>query len=787
MTKSFRGSTICSITSWGTDNYPATGGNKQNGVQFNVSTVGAKNIFLSYQSRVSATASDYERVQYTTDGTNWIDYPSSSSFNGVGTTYEPYSADFSGFPGVANNPNFGVRIVTECQGTATYGVTGTSSNYLGTANAYGTGGTVTYDLVGLYGDAITNLNVPPVLSAFTNAITLQVVTNNAFEATLDTTPVTNLFTVSGDANPNSFTYSARSLNTPSVNPQFSISVNASGSGTLIITPNTISGAIAAGPILFTVTDASGDVRKSWFDLTIISANPAPTNTLTGLSQTNTLVNTALTIPFVVGSASNAVSQFTYNTSSDNNNVVPSGKITVGNQGTANPRLTVTPGSNQLGVAIVSVTVNDNNATDPKSTTASIPFMVRPSTNIVAIDYFNYDNSGPLDTIAAGFWKHLSGNFGQLSVNSSVSGGFATVDTLDNTENLQTSLLGAPFATNGPVGNLYYSFVVNLANPFNMPNANGTYIAALNDGSGTTADVEGLFLVGTNDAAPGDYRIGVGNDNGDIVTSHSVAMFPQDLVMNSNYVVVVALNLATGQSTVWLNPINASSPSVSAPIDSATVVYNISDFELRESGGESGNLAGAVNLGYLKVGTTFASVLQTPQITNNVTYTVPFGSTWNVAITNLQRAAGWSDPNNLILSLESVGPTSVNGTSVTTDGVNINYSGPVVSNDSFGYLIGDGYMAASGSVFLKPVLQFNGSLIINSGGNPVISGTSPVGAANYVYGVEATTNIIGGPWVEAGNVTVGPTGAWSFTDTNRKNPPAIFYRLYYPDSPSNPPQ
>src|SRR5262249_14640806 len=39
--------------SWGTVHYPLTGGNKQNGVQFNVSTAGAKNIKVSYESRVS--------------------------------------------------------------------------------------------------------------------------------------------------------------------------------------------------------------------------------------------------------------------------------------------------------------------------------------------------------------------------------------------------------------------------------------------------------------------------------------------------------------------------------------------------------------------------------------------------------------------------------------------------------------------------------------------------------------------------------------------------------------
>ena len=143
--------------SWGTDNYPVTGTNKQNGVQFNVSTVGAKNITIDYDSRVSATASEYERLQYTTNGTTWIDYPTSSTFAGVSSSYEPFSYNLTGFPGVADNPNFGIRIVTEYQSTATYGV-GTTNTWVGTANSYTSGavgnsaaGTVTYDLVAVRG------------------------------------------------------------------------------------------------------------------------------------------------------------------------------------------------------------------------------------------------------------------------------------------------------------------------------------------------------------------------------------------------------------------------------------------------------------------------------------------------------------------------------------------------------------------------------------------------------------------------------------------------------------
>jgi hypothetical protein len=43
------------------------------------------------------------------------------------------------------------------------------------------------------------------------------------------------------------------------------------------------------------------------------------------------------------------------------------------------------------------------------------------------------------------------------------------------------------------------------------------------------------------------------------------------------------------------------------------------------------------------------------------------------------------------------------------------------------------------------------------------------------------------WIEAGTTTTDGSGAWSFTDINKTNPPTIFYRLYNPDNPGSPPQ
>ena len=610
--------------SWGTSHYPVSGGNKQNGVQFNVSTVGAKNIKISYESRVSATASDYERLQYTTNGTDWTDYPANSSFNGIGVTYLPFSYDLSGFPGVANNPNFGFRVVTEWQSSATYGISlstnASSTNFLGTANSYISGesggfaaGTVTYDLVTVQGDAITNANVPPEITAGITDTNLA-----------DFTNITVDFTVAAGTTPaDSLIYNAVSLNSSKVNPTFTFG----GSGanrTLKIVPNDpIPDQVDAAPILVTATDAAGDVAATWFLLTVTSSNLPPTNSLTrSPGATNTLANTPITIPFGVGDDHTPASGLTYSAASDNNTLVPVGNIVFGNTSATNPTVTITPAQNQLGTALLTITVNDNDQIEPRSTPANLILSVRPNTNVETIDYFTYDNAGgSLDQVSAGFWTHLSGNFGQMKVGS----GVVTIDTLDFTENLQAPLIGAPYKTNNPPvtpTTLFASYTVDM-DTVHMPLANGSYFTAFNDGTINTVNVEGCVVAATNGAAPGFYRLGIANRVGANATNSQ--MFPMDLTPGSNYVVVQELDVTNGFSTLWVAPTSPLSPSVmdTTPPATATNLYNIKQFTLRESGGT----AGIVYFGKLKVGTTFDSVF--PSLT--------------VQASGSDAIVNWSDP------------------------------------------------------------------------------------------------------------------------------------------------
>ena len=339
---------------WGTDTYPGLSvSNKTGGVQFNVSTVGARNIKVQYDIRESSTGSKYERLQYTTDGTTFTDYPASTAFPGTAVTFVTKSFDLTGFPGVANNPNFGIRLVTEFESTATYGVSNTAS-YIGFTTTYATGGTVSYDLVTISGDALTAAYNPPSISPIAN------------QTVPDATPVTVTASVSGGVP--SLTVTAISLD-HSILPDPTVDGNA-----VTLNPMGVDG---VAPIIVTVTGANGDSASTSFLATVVPDNFPPV--VTGLVATNTLVNTPLTLNLSV-SDDHTLGSVTYSLYSSNTTVVPNGGLSLGGSG-GSRSLTITPALNQLGVVPITLIANDNDPSSPKSSTNTFTVMVRPNVTV----------------------------------------------------------------------------------------------------------------------------------------------------------------------------------------------------------------------------------------------------------------------------------------------------------------------------------------------------------------------------------------------------------------------
>ena len=135
--------------------FPAAISNKTAGFQYNTSTAGYKDILLTWSERHSATASKYMRVQYSTNGVDFID-GDVVTFSAV--AYQFYSSDLSTNPGVANNPNFAFRIVAEWESSAI----GTgNTNYDGTSSGFGSTGTIREDLMTVFGNPLSAISPIP--------------------------------------------------------------------------------------------------------------------------------------------------------------------------------------------------------------------------------------------------------------------------------------------------------------------------------------------------------------------------------------------------------------------------------------------------------------------------------------------------------------------------------------------------------------------------------------------------------------------------------------------------
>ena len=714
---------------WGTSTYPTNGNaanNKTGGVRFNASTLGAKNISVTYDTKASGTASKYERLQYTTNGIDFIDYPTSSSF--IGLNYESRSFSLVGFQGVQNNTNFAIRIVAEYESTAKYGATN-DAQYVGNGGTYTpSSGTLSYDLVNIKGEAITNANTPPTISVLTNM------------STTDTSAATSQSFTVGDAQTaaGSLTVTAVSYNT-TVMPSGNVTFGGSGANrTLSITP--VGGAVGVAPVLLTVTDGDGDTTVAWFYVTVIAGNQPPT--ISGLVNTNALGNVTNTFAFTVGDVETPAGSLTVTASSGNATLVPNdiSHISFGGSG-ANRTISIASVANQYGVTPITVSVFDGNST----TALTFALELRPNTILALNEGFDYDSSGAIINVSSGFWQNHSGTVGQMQVGS----GVVTV-TDANAEDVNAPLLGQPYtAASGQV--LYSSFTLNFSA---LPTATNSYFAHFKDNS--SSGFYGRVYASTFSAGPSSYRIGVGNAS----ANGSPGQIAQDLLPGVDYTIITRLVLSNGVCTIWINPASEASPSATDNT-LAGPTSAITSYALREAVGE-----GTLTIDNLKVGPSFISVVSNvvdvaPQANPDATSVVANSSANSLSpLTN--------DVLNTVLgslSIASVSPT--NGTA-TISGTNVLFT-PTASfagTATIGYTITDGFGGTSTSLITIAVAA-PASIPLNLS----VAGSSlTFNWADPTFSLQSSTNV-------AGPYTTIP-GATTGFSTNTTAAPTMFFRLKF---------
>ena len=131
---------------WAMSTFPATGSSGTAGAQFAVSTAGYQYVVVTFGLRNSNTSSKYAQLQYSTNGTTFVDF--GSVIEGVGDAWTSVSRDLSSLTTTDNNSTFAFRVVSVfAPGTSAYAAAKSTS-------AYGVAGTYGFDLVTVNGTAI---------------------------------------------------------------------------------------------------------------------------------------------------------------------------------------------------------------------------------------------------------------------------------------------------------------------------------------------------------------------------------------------------------------------------------------------------------------------------------------------------------------------------------------------------------------------------------------------------------------------------------------------------------
>lgn len=92
---------------WGAN----TTANKARGIQLNVSTLNYKDLVVTWEQKNKAGCSEYWRLQYTTNGTDWTDWTVHTMT--LAQTWVFQSSDLTGLSEVNNNPQFAIRLLAE--------------------------------------------------------------------------------------------------------------------------------------------------------------------------------------------------------------------------------------------------------------------------------------------------------------------------------------------------------------------------------------------------------------------------------------------------------------------------------------------------------------------------------------------------------------------------------------------------------------------------------------------------------------------------------------------------
>jgi hypothetical protein len=205
--------------------------------------------------------------------------------------------------------------------------------------------------------------------------------------------------------------------------------------------------------------------------------------------------------------------------------------------------------------------------------------------LLLLESFDYGEAA-LTEVSNGQWITHSGTAGQIH-----SSGNEVFLTQARTEDVHALLEDHPFAPDIEQ-TLYAAFTLRFTA---LPSAAGTYFTHFR--AGNNQNFRGRLFALTGGAEAGYFRLGISAGGNAALPS------PVDLELERRYSLVLAYEVNSGKTTLWIDPQSESDFSVSSE-DEVSLVP-IHSFALRQASG-----MGSLFLGNLRIGTAFHEVHET---------------------------------------------------------------------------------------------------------------------------------------------------------------------------------
>jgi len=342
-----------------------------------------------------------------------------------------------------------------------------------------------------------------------------------------------------------------------------------------VTP--VAGQQGAATITVTVSDA-GSQKSTSFQLRVGAPSIASIE-----NQITPMGVASSPIAVIVDDVEEGASGLVVSAVSDNQQLIADGSIVVGGAG-GDREIVLTPSAGQSGVATITVTANDGF----QSASTQFRVTVYPELGLLISDNFNRSDGPLVDGLAD--WTSHSGGYQEMMI----SGGRVVMSHLQSEDVSDLLTPGTIYdATGGYV--FYVGLTVNFSE---LPRGDGSYLAHFKDDGFSHR----ARLIATTNAAPtGQLRLGIANAVSEVSAE---GLHPVGLSLGTDYMVVVRFNSATGESRLWVNPIeenagfiDATDPLSPSPVES---------FALRQDGDPHG--MGILTVDNLLVATSFSDVV-----------------------------------------------------------------------------------------------------------------------------------------------------------------------------------